>query len=196
LRRKDGAGGFNPPGSDPHAFEQRPQAIAALSEADMVFINGLDLEEALAQADPENASTYQDNAEAYIVELQELDGWISECVSQIPPRQRKLVTVHAFSGYFADQYDFEQVGLIIPSLSTGAAPSAQELATLVSEIREQGVKAIFVGKSASPALAEQAAAETGAAMVFVYSGSLGESGSEAENYLDFMRYNVNLIRTR
>jgi len=36
-----------PPGADPHTFEPRPQDIAALSEAKVVIINGMDLEEAL-----------------------------------------------------------------------------------------------------------------------------------------------------
>ncbi len=36
-----------PNGSDPHTFEPRPQDIAALSNADLVFINGLHLEETL-----------------------------------------------------------------------------------------------------------------------------------------------------
>jgi ABC-type Zn uptake system ZnuABC Zn-binding protein ZnuA len=39
-----------PPGADPHTFEPRPQDIAALSEAQVVIINGMDLEEALEPA--------------------------------------------------------------------------------------------------------------------------------------------------
>lgn len=255
-----------PPGSDPHTFDPRPQDIAALNKADVVFMNGLGLEEALesaldsnvqgilahlsdgvevldfdikdqhqdetdaeslsqegedpthasgdphtwmdpnnvivwtqniafalSQADPENASLYQENAKAYIARLQELDGWIVEQVSQIPPEHRKLVTDHASFGYFADRYGFEQVGLVIPSLSTNASPSAQELAALVDAIREQGVPAVFVGETANPALTEQVAAESGAQVVFVYTGSLGKPGGEAASYLDFMRYNVNAI---
>jgi ABC-type Zn uptake system ZnuABC Zn-binding protein ZnuA len=38
--------GFTPVGADPHTFEP-PQDIVALSDADVVFINGLHLEEAL-----------------------------------------------------------------------------------------------------------------------------------------------------
>ena len=39
-----------PPGADPHSFEPRPQDLAALSEAQVVILNGLDLEEALEPA--------------------------------------------------------------------------------------------------------------------------------------------------
>ncbi len=34
-------------GSDPHSFEPSPQQIAALSDADLVFVNGFDLEQTL-----------------------------------------------------------------------------------------------------------------------------------------------------
>jgi ABC-type Zn uptake system ZnuABC Zn-binding protein ZnuA len=36
-----------PAGTDPHSFEPSPQQIAALSDADIVFVNGFDLEETL-----------------------------------------------------------------------------------------------------------------------------------------------------
>ena len=36
-----------PAGSDPHSFEPSPQQIAALSEADVVFVNGFGLEQSL-----------------------------------------------------------------------------------------------------------------------------------------------------
>ncbi len=36
-----------PAGSDPHSFEPSPQQIAALSDADLVFVNGFDLEQTL-----------------------------------------------------------------------------------------------------------------------------------------------------
>jgi ABC-type Zn uptake system ZnuABC Zn-binding protein ZnuA len=44
-----------PPGADPHTFEPRPQDIAAISDADLVVISGLGLEEALEPALEANA---------------------------------------------------------------------------------------------------------------------------------------------
>lgn len=244
-----------PVGADPHTFEPRPQDIAALSQAQVVFINGLGLEEALepaleanvqgtlvavsdgidvlpfegeghegeaapdhaagdphtwtdpnnvivwvrniiaalSQADPGNAASYQANGEAYIARLRELDAWIRQQVNQVPQDQRKLVTDHAVLGYFARAYGFEQVGLVVPSLSTNAAPSAQELAALEDAIREQGVRAVFVGREINPAISRQVAQDTGVKLVYIYSGSLGQAGSGVETYLDYMRYNVQAI---
>jgi ABC-type Zn uptake system ZnuABC Zn-binding protein ZnuA len=243
------------PGGDPHTFEPRPQDIAAVSDAQVVFASGLGLEEALkgvleanvkgtlvevsdglaviplqdkdehegaqpehgtgdphtwmdpnnviiwagniatalAEADPTNRATYQTNAESYIAELRELDAWIRQQVEQVPPKQRKLVSDHAVLGYFAAEYGFEQVGLVIPALSSSAAPSAQELAALVDAIRAQDVQAILVGTTVNPALSEQVANDTGAELVFIYTGSLSQPGGEASSYIQLMRYNVQTI---
>ncbi len=149
--------------------------------------------DALVEADPANAKTYQVNAEAYIASLTELDGWIRTQVEQIPAERRKMVSDHLAFGYFADEYGLEQVGALIGAFSTNAAPSAQELAALEDKIKEQGVLAVFVGKTVNPALAEQVAQDTGTKLVFLYTGSLSEPGGEADSYLAFMRYNVNAI---
>lgn len=243
-----------PPGVDPHTFEPRPRDIAAISDADVVVIHGLELEEtlestldanvngllvhaadgvdtialegeghaqddhahegsdphtwtdpnnvmvwteniasALAEADPANAAIYRSNADAYIDELRELDVWIRAQVETIPVERRELVTDHASFGYFAEEYGFEQVGLVVASLSTNAAPSAKELAQLTDAIKEHDIPAIFVGTTVNPALAEQVANDTGTQIVFVYTGSLSEPGGEADSYLDFMKYNVTAI---
>ena len=241
-----------PPGTDPHTFDPRPQDIAAVADADLLFANGLGLEkflepllqnassdakvvivsegitplrltggaesggetmddphvwmdpnnvilwteniaDALSEADPKNADTYRANAAAYEEELRSLDSWIQEQVSQIPPENRKLVTDHKAFGYFAECYGFEQVGAIIPGFSTGASPSAKELAEIEDAIRAYGVRAVLTGTTVNPALAEQVAKDTGVTLVMVYTGSLTPPDGDAPTYLDFMRANVTAI---
>ena len=53
-----------PPGADPHTFEPRPQDVAAISEADVIVINGLGLEEALEP-------TLEANAKGVVVHASE-----------------------------------------------------------------------------------------------------------------------------
>jgi ABC-type Zn uptake system ZnuABC Zn-binding protein ZnuA len=143
--------------------------------------------------DPTNAEIYRNNAAAYSVELQELDSWVHTEVNRVPDDRRQLVTDHDALGYFANRYGFEQVGTIVSSFSTDAAPSAQELAELEDAIRSLTVPAVFVGTTVNPALAEQVAADTGTRLVPLYTGSLSEAGGEADSYLNFMRYNVRAI---
>ncbi len=151
------------------------------------------IERALVEVDPAHTSIYRENAQRYRQELRQLDAWIRQQVEQIPPSNRKLVTDHMVFTYFAQAYGFTQVGAVIPGYSTLAEPSAQELAALEDAIRRLGVKAIFVGSTVNPALAQRVAQDTGVRLVFIYTGSLGEVGGEAGTYLDYMRYNVRTI---
>lgn len=146
------------------------------------------------QADPDGADVYNQNATNYIARLQELDGWITDQVATIPVDNRLLVTNHESFGYFADRYGFRIIGTIIPSVSTGAAPSAQELADLVDHILASGAPAIFLETGSNPQLAEQVAAEAGIQVVTgLYTHSLSSPDGDAPTYIAMMRYNVNAI---
>ncbi len=147
----------------------------------------------LSEKDPAHAQLYKQNGDAYINQLKELDGWIRQQVNSIPPDNRKLVTDHLVFTYFAKQYGFIQEGAVIPGYSSMAEPSAQDIAALEDTIKQYHIKAIFVGKTVNPSLAERVAEDTGIKIVRFYTGSLSEPGGEADTYLKFMRYNVMVI---
>jgi len=151
------------------------------------------IEEVLSTLDPANADTYAANADAYRAELVALKIELGAMVAELPVEQRKLVTDHDAFGYFADAYDFEIIGTVIPSLSTMASPSANDLATLQDQIEAEGVRAIFVGTTVNPTLMEQLAADTGATVVSIYTGALSDADGPAPTYLDLMRYNMRMI---
>ena len=148
----------------------------------------------LAEADPGGAEIYANNAAAYSTQLEELDAWIESQVAQIPAERRLLVTNHESFGYFADRYGFTIIGTVIPSASTGAAPSAQQLAQLVDKIKASGARAIFLETGSNPQLANQVAAETGVKVVTgLYTHSITAPDGEAPTYIEMMKYNVNAI---
>lgn len=149
--------------------------------------------EQLSTLDPENADTYQANANGYLAELNDLDAWVEESVSAIPVESRKLITDHLLFGYFCRDYNFEQTGAVLQSFSTLAEPSAQEMAELEEVIEHEGVKAIFVGNTASPEISQRVAEDTGAALYFFYAGSLSDQDGDASTYVDYIKYNVNTI---
>jgi len=146
------------------------------------------------QADPAGKAIYTQNAEAYMASLNDLDGWIREQVDQIPAERRLLVTNHESFGYFADRYGFKVVGTVLPSVSTGAAPSAGQMAALIEKVRASGAPAIFLETGADPRLADQIAQETGVKLITgLYSHSVTEPGGNAPTYIDMMKYNTMLI---
>lgn len=147
----------------------------------------------LSQADPAGAAVYSANAEAYVTKLRELDEWVVAQVSTVPDSRRLLVTNHESLGYFADRYGFRVVGTIIPSVSTGASPSAQQLAALVDAVKATGVPAVFLETGGNPQLAQQLAREAGVRVVELYTHSPPTSGTWGSGYLGMMRYNVEAI---
>jgi ABC-type Zn uptake system ZnuABC Zn-binding protein ZnuA len=138
-------------------------------------------------ADPEGEAEYIQNAAGYILGLEELDAWIANQVEQIPPEQRMLVTNHESFGYFADRYGFTVIGTVIPSASTGAAPSAQQLVQLVEAIKATKTPAIFLESGTNPELAEQVAREAGVEVII---DLLTHSIVPPDGYIEMMQYNT------
>ena len=79
----------------------------------------------------------------------------------------------------------------MPSVSTAASPSAQELAALADQIKATGAPAIFLETGANPQLAEQLAGETGIKVVTgLLTHSVTAADGAAPDYLSMMRHNV------
>jgi zinc/manganese transport system substrate-binding protein len=111
----------------------------------------------------------------------------------IPAEERKLVTEHDNMGYFARAYGFKVIGSVIPSFSTMATISAQEMVTLQRQIVGEGVAAIFVGSTVNPRLAEQVGHDVGVKVAPLFTDSLSAPGMGAANYVEMMRSNAKTI---
>lgn len=169
---------------DPHFWMDpaRTAAVARALGAQIAELTGGDVEA---------------SGDAYATRLEELDAAVDDQLATIPDAQRKLVTNHEAFGYFADRYGFEIVGTVIPSVTTGAEPSARDLEDLAAAIEREQVGAIFAETTAPDQLATTLAQEVGAdvTVVELYSGSLGEEGSEADSYVAMLRTNADRIST-
>jgi ABC-type Zn uptake system ZnuABC Zn-binding protein ZnuA len=170
-------------GVDPHTWTDPNNVLLWVEHIEREF----------AKLDPEHAAQYAENAEEYRIELEQVDNWVREQVSQIPENKRIIATDHTAFTYFARQYGFQQAGAIVPGYSTLAEPTAQELAALEDAITGLDVNAVFVGNTVNPSLAQRLAEDTGIQLVFIYTGSLSEPGGEADSYIKYIRYNVSAI---
>jgi ABC-type Zn uptake system ZnuABC Zn-binding protein ZnuA len=173
----------NEQGTDPHLWLD-PNNVIAYTE---------NIREGLKQFDPDGAEIYDANASAYIDKLTELDAWINGQVAQIEPQRRVLVTNHEAFGYFAERYGFRVVGAIIPSFSSEASTSAQQMADLIEQIKLYEAPAIFLDASDNPDLAQQIAAETGVRVVTDLHLESLTNGGPAGTYIEMMRDNVTKI---
>lgn len=145
------------------------------------------------KADPDGAETYKTNADAYIGQLKDLDSWIMEQVNTIPTEKRLLVTNHDAMGYFAERYGFKIVNSILPSFSSEASASAQDIAKSVEAIKASGTTAIFLDEVENAELANQVASETGVKVIDDLHLESLTDGDPASTYIDMMKYNVSRI---
>ncbi len=183
-----------PPAGDPAAAEHPEGDPHFWLDPTKVITYVANIRDGLSQADAAGAAVYAQNAAAYTAQLSELDQWIAAQVAAVPPARRLLVTNHETFGYFADRYGFQVIGAIVPSVTTGASPSAQELAALTDRIRAAGAPAIFLDIGSNPQLAEQLARETGVKVVTgLYTHSVSPPDGPAPTYLAMMRYNTTAI---
>ncbi len=164
---------------DPHFWFDPIRVKVAVAE----------IAEHLSELDPAGADVYEANARAYNAELDELHAWSEQQLAQIPHERRLLVTSHDSFRYFAELYDFEIVGTVIPGLTTEREPSAQEIAELIDHIRELGVPAIFAETTVSENLVLRIADETGTRIGTLNTGSLGNTGS----YIEMVQANVGVM---
>ncbi len=169
---------------DPHWWQNPINAIAA-NEA---------IRDSLADADPDGASAFAENADAYDAELRRTDRVIAACIDGLPEHARKLVTSHDALGLFADRYDIEVLGSAVPALSTQAQPSSGETADLVELLREENVPGVFPEAGLSGelegAIADEAGVEVGDEL---YADSLGEAGSPGDTYVGALLANTTAL---
>jgi ABC-type Zn uptake system ZnuABC Zn-binding protein ZnuA len=170
---------------DPHMWLD-PNLVIAYVE---------NIRDGFIQVDSEGTDMYQANADAYITQLKSLDMWIVEQVNMIPVERRLLVTNHEALGYFAERYGFEIVDSILPSFSSEASASAQEIVQAIEAIKASGAPAIFLDEAENANLAEQIADETGVKVISdLHLESLTDD-SPAGTYIEMMKYNVTVIVT-
>ena len=164
---------------DPHAW----QSVTNVA----IYVGNI--ERGLAAADPAGAETYATNAAAYLAELDALDAEIRAAVAALPEDRRTVVTSHDAFGYFAADYGLTFVAP--QGVSTEAEASAQDVAALITQIRDAGIAAVFVENIADRRLLDQIAAETGAAIGgTLYSDALSGPEGPAATYLAMMRHNL------
>jgi len=148
------------------------------------------IRDGFTELDPDGEAVYSQNTNDYIARLEELHVWINHQVEALSPEQRQLVTNHESFGYFADRYGFVIIGTVVPSVSTGSSPSAQQLVALVEAIRASDAGAIFLESGSNPELAEQMANEAG---ITVIVDLRTQPLLPQEGYIEMMKYNTQAI---
>lgn len=151
----------------------------------------------LSRKDPQNAKSYEANAQNYLAQLDELEAEIKATIATLPAEKRILVTAHDAFNYFGKSYGFEVVGL--QGLSTATEAGVKDVQRLSQFIIDNKVKAIFVESSVPRRTIEalQAAVQSRGQEVVIggslYSDALGNAGSVEGTYIGMFKYNLTTI---
>ena len=151
----------------------------------------------LAEASPENADFFHENAQKYQAELMTLKENLKETISTLPEEKRILVTAHDAFNYFGRAFGFNVVGL--QGLSTATEAGVQDVQKLAAFIIENNVKAIFIESSVPKRTIEalQAAVKSKGHDVAIggtlYSDALGNAGTAEGTYIGMFKFNVQTI---
>ena len=168
--------------TDPHAWNALTNGV--------IYVQNIAA--GMAEVLPDHADAFEANAQAYIADLNALDTETKAQLASLPADRRTVVTAHDAFGYLADAYGLNFLAPV--GIDTEAEPSAQELAALITQLRDEKVAALFVENITSPALVQQISEETGIEIGGrLFSDALSERGGPATSYLAMFRHNLGTL---
>jgi zinc transport system substrate-binding protein len=151
----------------------------------------LTVRDAFISADPRHADDYNQQAAAYLQQLQQLDGQFSRGLANC--RILQVVSSHQALRYVAKRYNFKVAS--IAGISPEAEPSPAALAALSQLIRQQGITTVLFETLVSPKLATTLADEAGAttAVFDPIEGLTDKEQADGANYLSIQRQNLSVL---
>jgi zinc transport system substrate-binding protein len=119
----------------------------------LVKVQAQTIYDALVKLDAKHQADYQANLKQFLADLDRLDADIKQTLEGI--KTRKFIVFHPGWGYFARDYQLEQVPIEVG----GQEPSAAELAELITKAKQANIKVVFAEPQFSQQLAETVAQE-------------------------------------
>lgn len=145
-----------------------------------------------ARLDPDRKQYYEEQAQRYGKELDELDRYCRDRASEIPAEQRVLITSHDAFHYFGRAYGFEVVGL--QGISTESEAGLKAITDAIDLIKRRKIRAIFPETSVPRPAIERVAHDSGAMLgPELYSDALGAPEEPAGTYVGMIRTNIDNI---
>lgn len=131
-------------GEDPHIWTA-PSNVKIIAE---------NIYNALIKIDPVNADYYKRNLDIFLASIDETDRQIIDILSSHEDGE-KFMVFHPSWGYFAQAYNLEQIAVEVE----GKEPKPKELIHLLTEAKEEKVRAIFTQPEFSDTVAKIIAKE-------------------------------------
>ncbi len=166
-------------------YQGKPNPHAWMSPTDaMIYVDNI--KKALSIYDPQNANTYDRNAQIYKLKIRETILPIKQRLDAIPREERWLVTSEGAFSYLARDFDLEE--LFLWPINSDSQGTPQQVRNVIDKIRENGIKVIFSESTVSSAPAKQIARETNIGYGGVlYVDSLSKKSGPVPTFLDLLK---------
>lgn len=176
-------------GEDGHHHDYDPHVWTSPYRAIMMVET---LRDQLIETYPEQKDVFTENAQAYIEKLTALDKAYTDTLSQA--KQKSFVTQHSAFTYMALDYGLNQVS--VSGISPENEPSVTRLAELADYIKTNAIKYIYFEETASSAVAETLAKETGVktAVLNPLESLTAEAMKAGETYISTAEANLEALK--
>ncbi len=172
-------------------YSGKPNPHAWMS-SDNALIYTENIKNAFIEIDPDNASTYQSNADTYAQKIKDIKQDLIGLINDIPPDQRYLVTSEGAFSYLAKDMGFKEVYLWPINADQQGTP--HQVKNVIDTVRKHNIPVIFSESTISDRPARQVASETNARYGGVlYVDSLSTPDGAVPTYLDLLRVTTQTI---
>lgn len=173
----------------PYTGKPNPHAWMSTENA-LIYVENI--RKTFAEMDPENAATYNANAESYSSKLRGIKTELIRTISSIPADRRFLVTSEGAFSYLAKDLNMKEVYLWPMNADQQGTP--QQVRKVIDMVREKNIPVVFSESTISDKPAKQVASETGALYGGVlYVDSLSELDGAVPTYLDLLKVTTSTI---
>jgi zinc/manganese transport system substrate-binding protein len=164
---------------DPHAWQDLAHARRYAANLSAAFV----------QRWPAQRAEIDQRGADYLSRINQLDTRVRGWLAAVPRAQRRVITSHDAFGYFGAAYG---VDFLAPQgWNTHSEPSAAAVARLIRQIKQHGVRAVFLENISDPRLVERIAQEGGVRIGgTLYSDALSKAGGPASTYLALIEHNA------
>ena len=167
----------------PYTGKPNPHAWMSLESA-LIYVDNI--RDGLMKHDPDNAKTYEANAEQYKRQITEAIAPLKEQILSIPEEQRWLVSSEGAFSYLAR--DFQMKELYLWPINADQQGTPQQVRKVIDTVRKNNIKVIFSESTVSDAPARQITRETDAEYGgILYVDSLSEPDGDVPTYIDLLR---------
>ncbi|TGB03453.1 metal ABC transporter substrate-binding protein [Halobacillus salinus] len=168
---------------DPHAWLNIENGIQYAKNA----------RDGLIEVDPENKDVYEKNAADYIEKLQSLHEEALAQFSEIPEKERVLVTSEGAFKYFSKAYGFQAEYIWEINQENQGTPD--QITRIVDIINDKHITGLFLETSIDPRSMEAVSGETGVPIMGdVFTDSLAKPGNNGDTYITMMESNIQTIK--